>query len=238
LSARTDIPRRPRLLDLFCGQCGAGWGYHLAGFDVTGVDIRPMELVPPDIRFVHGDAIEYLRAHGHEYDYIHASPVCRAHTVARNSAPVRYQHTDYIPPLRAALAALWADGHHIPYVIENVIGAPLIDPVMLCGAMFGLPTYRHRIFEFGGVPRPDSPAHPLHVARTAPMGRKPRPGEFWSIAGNFSGVDEAAQAMGMPWANQDGVRQAIPPAYTWWVGNHLMHQHRFRRCRKIAKVVA
>lgn len=234
----TDTTRRPRLLDLFCGQGGASWGYHLAGFAVTGVDIRPIELLPPDIRFVHGDAIEYLREHGHEYDYIHASPVCRAHTVARNSAPNRYRHVDYIPLLRSALRDLWASGHHVPYVIENVSGAPLVDPVVLCGAMFGLRTYRHRLFEFGGVPRPEPPVHPKHTARLASMGRRPQPGEFWSIAGNFSGVTEAGDVMGMPWANQDGIRQAIPPAYTLWVGNHLMHQHRFRRCRNIANLAA
>lgn len=229
---------RPKLLDLFCGQCGAGWGYELAGFSVTGVDIRPMELIPPDIEFVHADAITYLREHGHEYDAIHASPVCRAHTVARNSAPVRYQHEDHIPALREALTDLWRRGHHVPYVIENVPGAPLVDPVELCGAMFGLPLYRHRLFEFGGVVKPVPPPHPQHVHKVAPMGRRPGPGEFWSIAGNFSGVEAAAEAMGMPWANQDGVRQAIPPAYAYWVGVHLMHQHRFRRCRKTAKVAA
>lgn len=238
MSASPDTPRRPRLLDLFCGQGGAGWGYHLAGFAVTGVDIRPIELIPPDIRFVHGDAIEYLREHGHEYDYIHASPVCRAHTVARNAAPTRYRHVDYIPLLRAALRDLWESGHRVPYVIENVLGAPLIDPVVLCGAMFGLRTYRHRLFEFGGMPTPAPPAHPKHTARLAPMGRRPRPDEYWSIAGNFSGVQEAGDVMGMPWANQDGIRQAIPPAYSFWVGNQLMHQHRFRRCRKIANLAA
>lgn len=216
--------RRPRLLDLFCGQCGAGWGYHLAGFQVTGVDIRPMKRRPQHIAIAHYDAIEYLRAFGHQFDAIHASPVCRAHTVATGPAKGKYQHPDHIPALRAALAELNAEGYRIPYVIENVPGAPLIDPVVLCGEMFGLPMYRHRLLEFGNMPRPVPPPHPEHTRPTAPMGRKPKDGEYWSIAGNFSGVKEAGIAMRMPWANQDGLRQAIPPAYAKWAGHHLMRR--------------
>jgi DNA (cytosine-5)-methyltransferase 1 len=214
---------RPRLLDLFCGQGGAGWGYHLAGFDVTGVDVRPMPLHPPQMEFIQADALEYVRERGHEYDAIHASPVCRAHTRARGAATGRYRHADYIPGLRKAFGEMRARGLRTPYVIENVVGAPLVDPVVLCGAMFGLPMYRHRLIEFGNIERPEPPAHPEHTAPVASMGRKPREGEYWSIAGNFSGVWEAGDAMGMPWANQDGLRQAVPPAYTWWVGSYLMH---------------
>lgn len=209
--------RRPRLLDLFCGQGGAGWGYHLAGFDVLGVDIRPQPRYPGELAFAHADALEYLAEHGGQFDAVHASPVCRAHSRARNSAPVRYAHPDYIPELRELLVATGR-----PYVIENVEGAPLLDPVLLCGAMFELPTYRHRLFEFGGIARPDPPEHPEHLSPVAPMGRRPGCGQMWSIAGNFTGVYEAGVAMGMPWANQDGIRQAIPPAYSEWVGHYLI----------------
>jgi DNA (cytosine-5)-methyltransferase 1 len=174
------------------------------------------------MEFVHGDAIEYLRERGHEYDVIHASPVCRAHTRAKGASS--YRHPDFIPDLRIALRDMNLKSHRVPYVIENVVGAPLIDPVVLCGTMFSLPTYRHRLFEFGNVSRPTAPPHPKHTAPTARMGRKPKDGEYWSLAGNFSGVWEAGDAIGMPWANQDGLRQAIPPAYTVWVGDYLM-QH-------------
>lgn len=211
-------PRRPRLLDLFCGQGGAGWGYHLAGFDVLGVDIRPQPRYPDGLGFVHMDALEYLRKHGDRFDVIHGSPVCRAHSRATNSAPVKYVHTDYIPELRELLVATGR-----PYVMENVEGAPLVDPVMLCGTMFELPMYRHRLFEFGGgVGNPPVPPHFEHRSPVAPMGRRPGCGQMWSITGNFTGVFEAGVTMGMPWANQDGIRQAIPPAYSEWVGHYLI----------------
>lgn len=213
---------RPRLLDLFCGQGGAGWGYHLAGFDVTGVDIRPMPLHPPELTFVHGDALEYLEAHGHEYDAIHASPPCRAYTKARGGVNFPYRHPDLVAPVRTMLIDVKK-----PYVIENVVGAPLLgDVVMLCGAMFGLRVYRHRLFETGGGfdLQGRAPVHPVHAAPVARMGRPAREGEFLSVVGNFSGVAAAREAMEMPWANGDGLRQAIPPAYTEWVGVRLMSE--------------
>ena len=209
--------RRLRVLDLFCGQGGASWGYRLAGHDVHGVDIRPQPLYPKEFGFTHGDALQYLADHGHEFDFIHASPVCRAHTRARGAAMYRYQHVDYIPETRRLLDEIGK-----PYVIENVVGAPMKDPITLCGVMFELAMYRHRLFEFGNMAAPAPPPHPPHRSPAAPMGRKPRCGQLWSIAGNFTGVYEAGIAMGMPWANQDGLRQAIPPAYTEWIGRHLM----------------
>lgn len=206
---------RPRILDLFCGQGGAGYGYHLAGFDVTGVDIRPQPLYPGCLTFVHGDALEYLREHGHEFDFLHASPPCRAHTKARGGVRIQYQHPELIEPTRELLVQTGR-----PWVIENVPGAPLRNPVRLCGEMFGLSMYRHRMFETS-FPL-TQPEHPRHTVPVAKMGRKPQSGEYWSIAGNFSGVKEASVAMGMPWANQDGLRQAIPPVYTEWIGRQLM----------------
>lgn len=210
---------RPRLLDLFCGQGGAAWGYHLAGFQVTGVDIRPMPLLPSEITFIHGDALEYLAEHGHEYDAVHASPPCRAYTGARHSAPRRYLHPDLVGPVRDALIRTGR-----PYVIENVPGAPLEDPVLLCGAMYGLETYRHRLFEASWDLGATAPSHPVHRARTARMGRRAGQGEFHSFVGNFPGLDVAREVMGMGWANQDGIRQAVPPVYTRWVGLSLMSE--------------
>lgn len=212
---------RPKLLDLFCGQYGAGYGYHLAGFDVTGVDIRPIppRHRPPGVTFVHGDALEYLVEHGHEYDAVHASPPCRAYSRARYGAPTRYRHPDLIGPTRSALRA-----SGLPYVMENVEGAPLIDPVLLCGALFGLQTYRHRLFETSWHMRLHPGTHPAHTALTARMGRPAAEGEFHSFVGNFSGLQAAREVMQMPWANQDGIRQAVPPAYTQFVGMVLLGQ--------------
>lgn len=202
----------PRLLDLFCCQGGASRGYADAGFEVVGVDIEPQPRYP--FEFIQADAVEYVRAHGHEFDAIHASPPCQAHTRAQKI--MKREHPDFIVPTRQALR----DSGRF-YVIENVPGAPLLDPFELCGAMFGLETYRHRWFESNV--RGEILRHPKHSARTAKMGRPAAPDEFMHIVGNFSGVERARGIMAMPWANRDGLREAIPPAYTHWIGQWLMN---------------
>ena len=206
---------RPKLLDLFCCQGGAGTGYAEAGFDVVGVDIDPQPRYP--FEFHQADAIEYARAHGKEFDAIHASPPCQAHTNAQKI--MGNDHPDLIEPTRELLLVLGK-----PFVIENVPLAPLIDPVELCGAMFGLETYRHRLFETNW--ELTAPEHPAHVARTTKMGRPPKPGEYMHVVGNFSGVDRGREVMGMPWANRDGLREAIPPTYTQHIGEQLLNQIR------------
>lgn len=202
-----------RLLDLFCCEGGASTGYAQAGFEVVGVDIAPQPRYP--FEFHQADALYYLMAHGAEFDAVHASPPCQAHTRAQKIQG--NEHPDLLAPTRFVLE-LWGG----PYVIENVPGAPLIEPVELCGSMFGLSTYRHRLFETNwdlAVPE-----HPAHVARTTKMGRAPVEGEFMHIVGNFSGVDKGREVMEMPWASRDGLREAIPPAYTRWIGAQLMEQ--------------
>ncbi|WP_030149523.1 hypothetical protein, partial [Mycetocola saprophilus] len=122
---------------------------------------------------------------------------------------------DFIDATRAAFELIGK-----PWVIENVPGAPLHDPVELCGAMFGLGTYRHRLFE-SNIDL-TAPEHPEHVAKVTKMGRPPVAGEFMHVVGNFSGVAEARAAMGIDWMTRDGLREAIPPAYSEWVGRHLI----------------
>ncbi len=116
-------------------------GYHLAGFDVVGIDISPQPRYP--FSFCQGDALEYLREHGKEFDAIHASPPCQAYS---NLTPDTHKanHEKLIPALRDELKRCGK-----PYIIENVAGArrELASPVMLCGSMFGLRTQRHRFFE-------------------------------------------------------------------------------------------
>lgn len=202
---------KPKLLDLFCCQGGAGTGYANAGFEVVGVDISPQPRYP--FEFHQADAIEYARAHGPKFDAVHASPPCQAHTNAQKL--MGNTHPDLIAPTREAL---WELGK--PFMIENVPGAPLVEPVELCGEMFGLETYRHRLFETNW--ELTAPPHPTHVARTTKMGRPPKPGEYMHIVGNFSGVDRGRNVMGMPWANRDGLREAIPPAYTEHIGRQLI----------------
>jgi DNA (cytosine-5)-methyltransferase 1 len=191
-----------------------------AGFEVVGVDIDPQPKYP--FRFIQVDAIEFLSKliagtnpwYRLEYfDATHASPPCQAFTNAQKIQ--KNEHPDLITPTRDLLKSLGK-----PYIIENVPGAPLKDPIELCGAMFGLGTYRHRLFESNV--NLEAPEHPVHVAKTAKMGRKPQPGEFMHIVGNFSGVAQGREVMGMPWATRDGLREAIPPAYTEYLGKQLL----------------
>lgn len=207
---RIDVGR-PKILDLFCGAGGAGMGYSQAGFDVTGVDIDPQPNYP--FEFHQGDALKYLLEHYDEFDALHASPPCQAFTMAQRIQG--NNHPDLVTATRNAFELIGK-----PWVIENVPGSPLRDPVELCGAMFGLGTYRHRLFETSFPSA--APTHPEHAARTAKMGRRPQPGEFMHVVGNFSGVDLARKAMGIDWMTRDELRESIPPAYTRWIGTQLM----------------
>lgn len=212
-----------RLLDLFCGAGGAAMGYHRAGFDqIVGVDIKPQPRYP--FEFVQGDALEYLAAHGSEFDVIHASPPCQAYSVTRvlNGRP---QYWDSIPPTRAALKA---SGR--PYVIENVIGAPLYHAALVCGLTLGLQVKRHRLFESNLVLFSTTcpPSHPgewktvvgegvsrKHLGRTDKWASKaPRR--------DCANVKEARAVMGIDWMGIAELSQAIPPAYTEFIGRQLL----------------
>lgn len=224
---------RPLLLDLFCGQGGASKGYKDAGFEVVGVDIEPQPRYP--FTFFQYDALKVLGilvADGHmetklgreyrlsDFAAIHTSPPCQAYTNAQRING--NDHPDLIEPVRFMLKATG-----LPYVIENVPGAPLNNPVTLCGEMFRIETYRHREFETNWhLPKLE---HPFHEAKITKMGRPPVDGEYMHIVGNFSGVDKAREIMGMPWATRDGLREAIPPAYTRFIGQHLMVQVNSKR---------
>lgn len=204
---------KPLLLDLFCCQGGASAGYVAAGFDVVGVDINPQPRYP--YRFIQADALLYLEHMGGLYDAIHASPPCQAFTLCQRIQD--NEHPDLVGPVRELLVEIG-----VPYIIENVEGAPLIDPVLLCGEMFGLRTYRHRLFE-SNLPLA-APEHPAHVRRTTKMGRPVADGENMHIVGNFTGVDLARQIMEMPWASRDGLREAVPPRFTEFLGTQLLEQ--------------
>lgn len=203
--------KKLKLLDLFCCAGGAGMGYARAGFEVVGVDINAQPRYP--FAFHQGDALEFLFEHGHKFDAVHASPPCQAYSATRKIQ--NNYHPELIPPTRAALQRLG-----LPWVIENVPGSPLIDPVELCGAMFGLRTYRHRLFEASF--QVTVPEHPAHDAPQAKMGRPPKEGDYIHVVGNFSGVEYAKAAIGIDWMNRDEMAQAIPPAYTEYIGCKLM----------------
>lgn len=140
---------RPRLLDLFCGAGGAAVGYHRAGFDVVGVDLAPQPDYPFD--FVRHDALDLNIGYMREFDAIHASPPCQAHSSITKVNGTAHLHPQLIEPTRDLLNLVG-----LPYVIENVVGAPLLDPVQCCGSIL-CPTIvvdgvlssirRHRRFE-------------------------------------------------------------------------------------------
>lgn len=209
---------RPLIIDGYCCQGGAGKGFHDAGWDVIGVDIDPQPRYP--FPFIQMDVLEFLRKGMPIWDWrrpvaFHASPPCQldSDTFRLNSN----DHPDLIGPTRELL-----EQTGLPYVIENVKGAvpKLRDPVMICGPMVGVDMYRHRYFETNWPL-----TVPLHAEHTAPqvkMGRSPKPGEFIQAVGNFAGVQQAREVMGMPWANRDGLREAIPPAYTRYIGDRLI----------------
>ena len=218
-------------------------GYHLAGFEVVGVDIEPQKNYP--FEFHQGDAIEFIEKHGHEFDVIHASPPCQKHSAMTKG---RWQdrlgaHVDLIPATRKALIK---SGKY--YIIENVAGAreELINPVMLCGTMFGLQTKhgsqlrRHRFFElnfetgltspcchkkgsvigvYGGGQHPDRRKVPVIIGVYGNTG-----GSSKRDGITMFGVQDRREAMGIDWMTGKELSQAIPPAYTKWIGERLMEQ--------------
>lgn len=216
---------RPRLLDLFSGAGGCAVGYAAAGFDVTGVDIEPMPRYP--FRFVQADALAYVAKHGHEFDAIHASPPCQAYT----SLQALHKHVERDDLLAPTREELRRSGR--PWVIENVPGSPVRSGVMLCGSMFGLGARcrdgeihqlrRHRYFEASFLIL--GPAC-CHVGRPVGVygnggghpGRANQPG----INGFTGNAQERREAMGIDWMNRGELSQAIPPAYTRFIGDQLM----------------
>lgn len=210
-----------RVLDTYCGDGGASRGYQLAGAYVVGVDIKPHPNHCGD-DFYQGDAVSFIRKHGHKFDFVHTSPPCQAYSNLN-----AYNHKDYpelIVPTREALKSTG-----VPYVIENVEAAKgeLINPVMLCGPMFGLKVYRHRMFETNWAL--SQPEHPKHVALCARNGYLPTPDRpFMTITGgkhSRAWQRRASEYMGVPWMRDvRAVCEAIPPAYTQYVAEQFLAQ--------------
>jgi DNA (cytosine-5)-methyltransferase 1 len=205
----------PRLLDLYSGAGGCAMGYHRAGFEVVGVDINPQPRYP----FEHhlGDALEYLAEHGHEFDAIHASPPCQAYSVAAQSQrSAGKEYPDLLDPTRALLLSIGR-----PWAIENVPGAPMRADFKLCGCQFGLDLRRERWFETSWRGYQLSPPchHPYPVPSVVGHGT---PSWVREKLGYNPTIADYRRAMGIDWMNRGELSQAIPPAYTQFIGEQLI----------------
>lgn len=228
---------RPRLLDLFCGAGGAAIGYQRAGFDVVGVDIRKQANYPGE--FIQADAMEFLLGSfsPYQFDAVHASPPCQGYSPHVSSRSSQYAGTAGKDERRLIAEVRWLLGYKgLPYVIENVVGArsEMVGPVELCGTMFGLPIPRHRLFEtswrFGAF---DAPPHRpcTGIAKQFALAQGWDPRDMTVTGkGRHAGTKERwIEVMGWPYevpVTQHGLREAIPPVYTAWIGRRLMVEAR------------
>lgn len=203
-----------RILDLFCGAGGAAMGYYRAGFEVVGVDINPQPNYP--FEFYQADALTYPLD---GFDVIHASPTCQHHSKTKKILDGKGLKSrgcpDHIKMIRERLKDSL-------YVIENVPGAPLINPIRLCGLMFGLRVLRHRLFE--SSISLFEPEHPRHNGTTNSHRGYSRGGEYITIGGHNYNRIEGSEAMGIYWMKYRDreLNEAIPPAYTEFIGKQLI----------------
>jgi hypothetical protein len=206
----------PKVLDLFCGAGGASMGYAKAGYEVVGMDIKhgkryPFEYIRRDVMTLRPEDLE-------GFDLIHASPPCQTYSVTKHLRVAQGKSTskqDLLAQVRSLLVV-----SEIPYVIENVKGAPLIDPIQLCGSAFGLKVRRHRLFESSMKLR-GTDCH--HKEQGKPVGI------YGSMRDEIPGgghtaktMPEAHEAMGINWMIWGELVEAIPPAYTHYIGQQIM----------------
>jgi len=220
-----NTPRREvkkyRLLDLFCCAGGAGVGYNRAGFDITGVDISPQPRYP--FNFIEADALKLDPGFIASFDAVHASPPCQSYSDLAKRNKNAHKWPRLIDPVRAMLVS-----SGLPYIIENVEGAPLINPIVLCGTMFkGLRVIRHRLFETNFmVLVPPHGKHPLvHTfdKRKSQYGKTNEMRDFVSVTGGGNCTVAAARdAMCINWMTKNELNEAIPPAYTQLIGRQLI----------------
>lgn len=215
------------LLDLFCKAGGAARGYANAGFDIVGIDTEPQPHYPYE--FIQADAIEYVTQHGYKFNAIHASPPCQHYSILSQNIKNRTGkvYPDLVVPTRNALIASGK-----PYVIENVVGAPLINPIILQGDMFGLRVIKRRLFEINfEVPQPpliyrpgkDKPGFYMNFA-TSPGSKLKFGKPFKKYRGSLKGIAATRAAHGIDWPMNDSeANNAIPPPYTHYIGLHLMN---------------
>ena len=201
---------KPKLLDLFCGAGGASMGYYRAGFEVEGVDIKPQPHYP--FKFHQADALEFPLE---GYDVYHASPPCQHATrIGHQWRGAGYKYPELIDPTRERLISAGK-----PYIIENVVGAVLRNPIRLSGPMFGLRVHRRRLFECNFE-------LPMYF-EVRPSGTAAR-GDYVMVVGHaskkrvYEDYRKWPEAMQIDWMTKQELTQAIPPAYTEYIGKYLL----------------
>jgi DNA (cytosine-5)-methyltransferase 1 len=235
---------RPLMLDLFCGAGGASKGFDEAGFDVVGVDHKPqprypylfcqMDAIEALKVLINGGSLEFLDKEAQQNQYIgkgsyiwlreiaaiHTSPPCQGYSSTKALSKGNYPKL--IEPVRLLLTQTKK-----PYIIENVCGSPLYRAVMLCGSMFELNVWRHRLFECPFPVRQPTCNHieypcPIDVTGTGGLQKTPRKKPGGGISRKPRNIKEAREAMGNNWMTRMELNQSIPWAYTKYVGTELM----------------
>lgn len=238
------MERKYKLLDLFCGAGGCAKGYHDAGFEVTGVDIVDRPNYPYE--FIKADAMDILRDTEflNQFDCYHASPPCQCYSrlkyLSGNVEKWEANHVDLVGPVRELLQKTGK-----PYVIENVAGAPLINPITLCGSQFpNMYTQRPRLFE-SNIPLKE-PDAPVVRHKTLKLGEGPAEDGYITVAGKRppKGMNEIQAKLyygfalgGIDWMTLDELTQCIPPAYTYFIGKQLIEYLEMQRIEKGKEVL-
>lgn len=207
---------RPTMLDLYCGAGGAAAGYVRAGFEIVGVDISPQPNYPYE--FVQADAIAYLAEHGRKFTARHASPPCQTFTAyKRRGGGVGDGYLNLIGETRQMLRAIG-----VPYVIENIPGAPLLNPVQLCGSSFGLDVRRHRMFETSWPLLGRACDHGWQTPRFPPATNRTNLRSTVEVGVYRIPLATQRVAMGIDWMQLRELSEAVPPAYTQHIGAQLL----------------
>jgi len=208
----------PKILDIFCGAGGASKGYHVAGFDVEGVDIKHGKRYPFSYHRMDFHTLEVKMLQ--KYDFVHASPPCQTFSITKNLRKAQGKSTNKLDLLAPTRALLQASG--VPYVIENVPGAPLIDPVLICGSAFNLKVRRHRLFE-SNLPLKGTTCN--HKTQGRPVGIYGSMKDEIPNGGRTAhSMLEANEAMGIDWMIWSELVEAIPPHYTEYLGKQLLER--------------
>jgi DNA (cytosine-5)-methyltransferase 1 len=206
-----------KLLDLFCGVGGASVGYAQAGFELHGVDLKHGKRYP--FTYLRADVLDVLKDEEfiNQFDVIHASPPCQTHSITKHLRKAQGKSTSKVDLIPQTRAALIASGK--PYIIENVPGSPLIDPIQLCGSSFGLKVRRHRLFE-SNLDLIGSEC--LHKEQGRPIGVYGSLRDDIPHGGKTAdSIDQAREAMGISWAIWSELVEAIPPLYTLYLGDQI-----------------